>query len=220
MKFTHLLASAALAAFPLIASAQFTLLEEGGTFRNDAVNLATGATVMATSELGLGVHFAININNGTYGNGSSWIGGSEGSVDTIGYGFAAPSTIETFAFGRDNTNTLTDRSSGAYFFEYSLDYVSGAAITTGTWTTIGLIDYAPGSLQRPSFPYLRHLYSFGGPISNVTGFRVTTQAGLGGGQAIDELEVYTSAIPEPSTYAALAGVAVLGLAAFSRRRRA
>jgi hypothetical protein len=66
-KFTHLFAYKTILAFPFLASSQFTLLESGGIFRADAVNLATGATVEGSSELGA-PHFIANLNYGQYGN--------------------------------------------------------------------------------------------------------------------------------------------------------
>ncbi len=69
--------------------------------------------------------------------------------------------------------------------------------------------------------YLRHEFSVqagGGPVL-ASGIRLLVPStGLGGGTAIDEIEIYGSAVPEPSTYA-LVATAIFGLAAIRRRRR-
>ena len=82
---------AALCASPLnaqltLTGGGLTLVEEGpaaGAAGDPApVNLATGATPFALDELDLGTHFIANLNNGTYGNSSSWIGA--GATGTVG----------------------------------------------------------------------------------------------------------------------------------------
>lgn len=205
--------------------AQFTLVETKGTFRTDATNLALGATAVASNEYGF-PHFATNVNDGTYGNASSWLGSASNLNAYIGLGFSTPISIGSIAFGRDNTGTYTDRAAVRYWFEYSTNYVPGSPITTGNWTQVGPTLFEPAFnyiSSPPPDPSFRHLYNIDTIRTGVTGIRFDVPA-VGNntyqGAAIDEIEVYAthaSAIPEPSTYAAFAGLAALGLAAWRRR---
>lgn len=199
------------------AHAQLVLVETGGTFRGDATNIAAasnGATAIGQDEYGAGVHFITGINNGSYGNSSSWIGENE-QPSWVGVIFSAPSTVASFAFGRDNTGGFGDRAGGQYFIEYTTDAVTPGTAASATWTLAAFLNHAHVPPPLPSF---RHLYDFDVALTGVTAFRISTSAG----QAIDELEVYSTpaAIPEPSTYAALIGAAALGFVAWRRRRTA
>ena len=98
-------------------------LEEVG-----GVGLATnyarqaGATAFAKDLLGNGqyapTHTIPNLNNGSYGNGSSWIGNTANSFCGISFG-ATPVSLARVAWGRDNTGTYSDRTVGAYTLEYT-----------------------------------------------------------------------------------------------------
>jgi len=215
MKFPALLLS--FSALLLSAHAQFTLVETGGTFRTGVTNIAIGATATSTGEYGA-PHFTYKINDGLYGNSNSWLGAGFAHNDYIALSFATPVTIASFAFGRDNTGGFVDRSLMPIIIEYSTDYVPGDSLFTGTWITVGTLDYFSSPPPSPSF---RHLYNLDTPLTGVTGFRLSIPAPANpvyGGGAIDELELYaTSAIPEPSTYALLAGAAVLSLTIWRRR---
>ncbi len=209
------------------AFAQLTLVETGGTFRTDATNLALAATAKSEGDYGP-PHVFGNINDGTYGNSSSWLGPGLYNFGFIGLGFSAPVTIGSLAFGRDNTGTYMDRTFGTYEIEYSLNYVSGSGLLTGVWQPLQILDYA---VSPPADPHLRHLYNLDTPLTGVTGIRITvpsfrhSESFESGYEAlaIDEIEVYATAaspIPEPSTYAALFGVGGLALAVYRRRRAA
>lgn len=170
-----------------------------------------------------------NLNDGTYGNSNSWIGGDADS----GPGFAGINLnglfeVNRVAFGRDNGNTdtdacggtCTDRWQGEYTFQYT--QVANADETTpvtndpttGWATTFSLnydqplVDDGPGG---DFTAFLRHEFSVsqGGQAVLASAIRVLVPAtGLGGGTAIDELEVY--AVPEPSSFAFLGLIAVSG----------
>lgn len=81
---------------------------------------------------------------------------------------------------------------------------SGSALVTGT--------YQSGSPPPPLFDYIPAVGTTG---DIVTGYRTTIGPVIGQWQVIS-----SSAISEPSTYAALAGLATLGFAALCRPRRA
>lgn len=206
------------------------------------LGLATnGVTPISSSdlgpELGIGFHVAANLNDGFYGNSNSWIGGDANafSVAFAGLDFGGTFAIESFAFGRDNGNgaiddstagtdacggQCDDRWTGIYVLQVTTDAVVNG---DSAWTDVATLDYmsSDDAVVGGDFTgFIRHEYGVslegGGPIV-ATGLRlVVPLTGLGGGTAIDEIEVYGSVIPEPSsaTLALLAGV--LGLI---RRRR-
>ncbi|HLP26170.1 MAG TPA: PEP-CTERM sorting domain-containing protein [Acidobacteriota bacterium] len=216
---------AALLLAPSLVSAQMTLVETGGTFRTDATNLALSATPKSDGDYGGGVHYAVNINDGNYGNASSWLGSAGMFYGSIALGFSTPVTLGSVAFGRDNTGGLADRATGPYEIYYSTNYVSGANVYGYTnWHLLQILDYAS---SPPESPALRHLYNFATPLTNVTGFMISVPSFLNpdgyAAMAIDEIELYAttatapSAVPEPSTYAALLAAAALCATAIRRR---
>jgi len=205
---------------------------------------APGATAFTSSDLGpqLGIpfHVATNINDGFYGNANSWIGG-DGAAAPIyaAVRLASLSTITSIAFGRDNGNgafddsspgtdccggQLDDRTLGLYTLQFTAVATPGAGTadtgdaSTG-WQSIGTLNYlgsediAPGGAFTA---HMRHEYGLGAGVQ-ATGFRlVVPGTGLGGGTAIDELEIYGSAVPEPAAaFGVLSGLLAL---AFRRRR--
>lgn len=189
-------------------SAQFILVEQGGSFAPG--NLATAGTAFALNEIDIPPHTIDGVNDGVYGNSSSWIGATLDS--NVGVILSAPSGISAFAFGRDNTGVYADRAAGMYTFHYSTDPISGFNPLTATWNLIGQFSYDP-----TYFPYIavsnpaeRHAFNLATPLTGVTAFRITTEGApmFGVALAIDEIELYASPIPEPSTLA-LAGLALV-----------
>lgn len=171
--------------------AQFSLVETGGSFRTDATNFATAGTAFSASEIGLAPHSTANLNNGTYGNSSSWIGGATSSAGIL---FSSASNLGSFAFGRDNTGGYTDRSGGTYTLYYTTDSgLNSGNAYAANWTSLGLLDYTGSPPPNPS---LRHVYNLTSGVTNATGFRIDSAAGT----AIDEIELYASAAttaPQP-----------------------
>jgi hypothetical protein len=150
-----------------------------------------GAVAFAKDLIGNGAHAPThtipNLNNGSYGNGSSWIGNSANSFCGISFG-ATPVSLARVAWGRDNTGTYSDRTAGTYTLEYTAVPNPGVSTTaTGNpatgWALIGTAIYPANSL-----PYsARHAFSFA-PVM-ATGIRLTTPGnGIGNGTCIDELE--------------------------------
>jgi hypothetical protein len=58
-----------------------------------------------------------------------------------------------------------------------------------------------------------------GDTTNKIGLRLGTNGSITNYTTVDNLQLITSAVPEPSTYALLGGVGALGLALVSRRKR-
>ncbi len=193
---------------------------------------SNGASAFTSSDLGpqlgIGFHRAVNVNDGLYGNGNSWIGGDENpfAAPFAGVNLGSVQPVSRIAWGRDNAGGFSDRWQGTYSVEYTqLDNVDANTPftddpTTG-WASMGAIELTSSSVNDGPggefTGYLRHEFEVamnGGPVM-ASGIRLVVPAtGLGGGTAIDELEVY--AIPEPST-ALLAGWAGLLLAGCLRR---
>lgn len=166
--------------------------EEGGTFAES--NLATAGVAFAKDLIADGAlaptHTIENVNNGSYGNGSSWIGNSDNSFVGVSLG-ATPVTVASVAFGRDNEGQFSDRCLGTYTLQFTTQASPGAATPDDAWTTIGEIIYEENS---PSAPALRHRFNF--TAVSTTGIRIIAPTGV----AIDEIEIYASPVspPEPS----------------------
>jgi hypothetical protein len=179
---------------PLAATvhAQITLppgmvfAEQGGLFAGG--NLAPSGTAFAKDLIGgtgVGPHVIPNLNNGSYGNDSSWIGNSDPSY--AGVGFAGLQSIASFAFGRDNggeAQVFTDRSTGNYTIEFTTDANPALNHLTAVWTSLGTMNIANGAGVSS---WLRHRFNLTTPV-NATGFRIVTP----GGVAIDEIELYST----------------------------
>lgn len=74
-----------------------TLLQEGGTAATG--NLAPAGVAFALNEIGMGSHAIADVNDGTFGNESSWIGGTATTFVGVNLGTARP--VNRIAFGRD-----------------------------------------------------------------------------------------------------------------------
>jgi hypothetical protein len=164
-------------------------------------------------ELGIDFHVVENLNDGMYGNISSWIGGDNNpyAPDAFaGIRFPEATAIGRVAWGRDNGNVITDscggtcadRSLGEYTLQYTLvDNPSEDTDDTGDpatgWQTVGSVNYQRAT---PEFtPHLRHEFEIGSTTGALvaTGIRILVPVnGIGGGTAIDEIEVYgASGVP-------------------------
>ncbi|MCL5099435.1 MAG: Ig-like domain-containing protein [Candidatus Omnitrophica bacterium] len=167
-----------------------TLVETGGTAGTN--NLALTATAFGKDEEGAPYGQIVKVNDGIYGNDSSWIGTSQPTF--VGVRFDGTNKIDRIAFGRDNTGTLSDRYAGTYYVQYTSVPFPDETTPGEQWLTIDVLDYVHAP---PPNPAQRHVYSFI-PV-NATGVRIICEKpddGLNIG--IDELEVYPALPPEPS----------------------
>lgn len=169
-------------------------------------NLALHGAAFASSQDSY--HTTAKLNDGFYGNSSSWIGAE--SPAYAGILLDKPYHITSFAFGRDNGNDseypqLMDRSQGVYTIEFTSD---GGE----TWFSVGTLTYtdqygdnAPGGAFDP---WYRHEYGVktesGGRVA-ANGIRIQVPRGgiPNDGIAIDEIELY-------GTPAAISGTAAVG----------
>ena len=162
------------------------LIETGGeaTSKNIAAASA-GAIPFAFNDLG-GRHVTDKLNDGIYGNGSTWIGGTDGSFS--GVRFKQTAEIGAIAFGRDNTGKYTDRCIGTYFIQYTQVKDVDEETPDDQWKNLITIDYAA---SPPPSPAGRHLFRF--PVVKATAVRIITVRNQQAGPhalGIDELEVY------------------------------
>ena len=177
----------------IVPSAGITHVDSRGSL-DDAGDLSFSATAFADGVIGNGAfaptHTIPNVNNGTYGNASSWIGGSY-----IGLSWGnAGKTIQSIAFGRDNTGTFSDRSDGVYALQYTTSDLSGLVIpsTGGTAGVVGAAADGAGWVSAGTVTLTgsagRNRFDLPFSLSGVTGLRLIAP----GGAAIDQFEVYGS----------------------------
>ena len=186
-----------------------TRVEEGGLMDPSAnLALASRGAVAFAKDLLPGyapTHTIPNLNNGTSGNPSSWIGNSFNSFCGISLG-AAPVTVAGLAFGRDNTGGFTDRTSGTYTIQYTTVPNPTAATAAASWTTLGTLTYAAASPPLFNLPSRRHRYDF--PAISATGVRMICSTS---GICVDELELYGPRLPDIVFDLALSSQAILPL---------
>lgn len=166
-----------------------TLVQTGGTIMATNYSTAAGATPFAKDVIPAAPTHSITwLNNGTYGNASSWIGNSLNSF--CGVSFGTTRTIGSVAWGRDNTGTYSDRCAGTYTLQYTTAATVNAATTA--WTTIGTITYASNAPANAN----RHVYSF--TEVSATGIRLICPGNsFTDGACIDELEAGPYIAPPP-----------------------
>lgn len=188
---------------------------DAGAGPSNNIALASNGTVAFSSsdlgpELGIPYHVAANLNDGLYGNINSWISGAAPDPYAA-LRFASSVIITNIAWSRDNGlaagdscgGTCTDRTLGTYTLQVTqVASPDGTTPDTGDgatgWTTIGTVQYLPGTEDANFASYLRHRFEVtegGGPIA-ATGLRIKVSiGGIGGGLDIDEIEV--NPIPDP-----------------------
>lgn len=175
------------------------LVEQAGAMdsANNVALAANGGAAFAKDLIGNGsfspTHTIPNLNNGSYGNPSSWIGNSENSFCGIGFGTTVR-TLRSVAFGRDNTGAFSDRTLGVCTLQNTTAPNPGAATPDGAWQTVGTLSFSGAGGALFSAPPRRHRFNFN--AVQATGFRlITPGGGLASGACIDELELYETAAP-------------------------
>jgi PEP-CTERM motif len=172
----------------LVLTGDLIFASEGGPI--GAGNFGTSGTAFALDLIAGGAfaptHTIANVNNGTFGNSSSWIGDSPNSY--VGLGFGSLQTIASFAFGRDNLGQFGDRAVGLYTVQFTTDANPAVNYASNLWNTVGTIDLRLDTVVGVTNPALRHRFNIGTPV-NATGFRLIAPNGA----AIDELELFSAA---------------------------
>jgi hypothetical protein len=191
----HQVTSAATSSGIVLAGGGLTLVEEGPPGGTPPMNLArqAGAAPFVIDSLsGFPIHNFIGLTDGVYGNNNSWIGNS-GSPGYAGVRFGGQFTINSIAFGRDNTGVVVDRMLGLYTLQFTRVASPGTGTTvTGNpdtgWANIGTMNYQSAGTGLFANPARRHRFTFT-PVE-ATGIRlVVPGTGIGAGTCIDELEV-------------------------------
>jgi hypothetical protein len=164
-------------------------------------------------------HDETHINDGRYGNGSSWIGNTSNSWLKIDLGVAA--SIDEIIFGRTRIQTgdqcCDDRVAGSFSIEGALtddifgngntnndasEYFSIVGLTAVSYNPLGesvKVDFTAGTPQSVTARFLKLTF-------------------LNNGTAIDEVEVFGNSVPAPATLT-LIGLGLAGLG-YSRRKKA
>jgi len=168
-----------------------TLVQTGGAIMATNYSTAAGATPFAKDVIPAApTHTIAGLNNGTYGNSSSWIGNSLNSF--CGISFGQSRTLGSVAWGRDNTGTYSDRTAGNYTLQYTTAATVNAATPEASWITIGSVTHTASNA-------LRNVYSF--TSVTATGIRLICPGNsFANGACVDELEAgpYIAAPPPPA----------------------
>ena len=184
-------------------------LRVNGSATGSAFTVLSGATLGGTGSLG-----AVDLQAG-----AMLAPGNSPGLLTIGSGstLAGTVTMEIGGTQRGVTYDAIDVSGagqialrGVLVFDFSGPTTSGAtyhlfdfATASGSWSSVGLAGLYSGSFAAAGELWTAQSAGFNFVFNALTGDLTTT----------------ASAIPEPSTYALLTGVLVLGLVAWRRRRQ-
>ena len=156
---------------------------------NNAAKASNGSQAFGSGQLiadGTAGQHMTNVNNGTYGNGSSWINGTfdvpspldtaspaGGATSFIGIRFTNTIAISSIAWGRDNTTGGSfDRWQTVYTLQVTtVANPDGGTTTTGNaatgWVTIGTVTTGNAQTNATFRAWLRHRYNVaqgGNPI--------------------------------------------------------
>ena len=116
-----------------------------------------------------------NLNDGKYGDSSSWVSTSASSF--AGISFSKPTTLCGIAWSTDNTGADLNRAFGIYTVQYTTVTNPGANTPASAWVTIGSVAYTSPyfDLATPAVPpWFQHVYAFN--PTPVTGIRIETQS--------------------------------------------
>jgi hypothetical protein len=144
-----------------------------------------------------------NNNSDPYNLALGFTGGFSGNSFTLTADMTGFEDYNPTDFGNFSNFSFAATSRSAVSIEW---FLGGSSIGTSSFNTGSLTTYTDQYLDLPT--------SFYGSASTLTGVVTGTEA-----FGIDNVQVYGQAVPEPSTYAAIAGFLALGVAAYRRRRR-
>jgi hypothetical protein len=167
-------------------------------------NVALSKTAIASSTIAgyPTIHAIEYINDGFYGNGSSWISASENSWIMIDLGKTF--RIDALSFGRDRLNHFDDRDPG----RFSIDVATEADSYSTVFNSSMFSNYSGYIIGNETWKA-----SFGDTAARYV--KVSFQAG---GVAVDEIQIFAvTPVPEPETYAMF--MAGLGLLGFMAKRK-
>jgi autotransporter-associated beta strand protein len=194
------------------------------------LTLSTGHSYSGGTQIDGGTVVIANATGSAFGSGSVTIGPS-GTLTGAGSFTGALTNNGTFSPGASPTlmtvSAFTQGASGQLILElggtvrgtgYDALNITGAAVFDGT-LTVSLLSFSP--ITGDSF----NLFDWGSRSGTFSTLALPT---LGSGLEWNTASLYTdgtisvqaSAVPEPSTYAAIVGAIALGLALWRRRRPA
>ena len=127
-----------------------SLIETGGSFGTD--NIAPAGTAFAQDLIdGYSAHTIAHLNDGNYGNDYSWIGMDNAGVSSFaGIDFGGTFTVNSIAWGRDNTAEFTDRFFRPHTrFNTPRSHRRIASTGDDNWTTIGAVSYTENTPASP-----------------------------------------------------------------------
>ncbi len=203
MKHKLLLLAISLSAVAGINAGSVALNDDSFTFQLNGSTVANGLYEVRWGSFSSGVFSAFYGNDDTVNNGAYIdTGSTPGTVELI----AALTAGDNSVTGPANTRlylsltTLADDTNFSAATNQNSIVLSDPSWVAGTFTLLG--------------PDLQYNFTANTSVSLLTGQNPATSFAFNGGNEI----INIVAVPEPSTFAALAGVSVLGLAALRRRR--
>ncbi|MFA6286496.1 MAG: PEP-CTERM sorting domain-containing protein [Opitutaceae bacterium] len=195
------------------------LTNSGGTLALTGTNNYKGATIVSGGSLSFGSNLvnssSVTVSGGTLTStvanvnlGKGAVSMGSGAITPRGVGTAGTFTLDANQNFVTTGGTLNFDLVSSSNFDQIISLGSGAFSLTGTTLALSGLTSVAGTYQ---------LFS-GFTSGSVSSLTIT---GLTGGYSgsLDNTGLLTvTAIPEPSTYAALAGAAILGIAAIRRRK--
>jgi len=145
-----------------------------------------------------GIHDAVNVVDGYYGNSSSWIATRADADPWLALGWEEELLISRIAWSRDNGDSegegqLKDRAIGVYTLQFTRtddpdEETEEADDPSDGWVTFGSVEYNAGTENATFTSYLHHQFEIrqgNDPIA-ATGLRVkVSNVGI----CIDEMEI-------------------------------